>query len=257
MILNVIHSEKALLKFFMIKCDTDAYLCPKNHDLKYSFIYFDLDDTLLDHKHAERNALFDTWSHFNLEHKCTVDQLQHTYHQINVYLWELYGKAELTKELLQQYRFERTLFRLNIELNWKIVSDYYISRYAEHWKWIDGAKEAFYSIKKKYPVGILTNGFAEVQHHKLEKFALMDESIITVISEEIGIMKPQPGIFEKATELAGEPKEQILYVGDSFTSDVVGGSNYGWDVAWFTNEDKESNAKLVFNDWTHLLEFVI
>ncbi|TNE73514.1 HAD family hydrolase [bacterium] len=227
--------------------------------MAYRFIYFDLDDTLLNHRKAEKLALADIWQEFELNKLVTIEQLQETYHHINVFLWEMYGRGEIDRDELQRTRFERTLFRIESTSSWQEVGDRYMERYQEHWTWIKGAQKAFETIKKHYPVGILTNGFAETQRIKLKKFNLDTPEIKIVISEDVGIMKPQAGIFEAATTISGFQSNEILYVGDSYSSDVLGGSGFGWDVAWFTNEtdaDKLALTKLHFNDFQQLLDFL-
>lgn len=227
--------------------------------MAYSFIYFDLDDTLLNHRKAEKLALSEIWNEFALNKIVTLEQLQETYHHINVFLWEMYGRNEISRDELQRTRFERTLFRINSTEDWKTVGDRYMEHYQEHWSWIHGAKEAFNLIRDHYPVGILTNGFAETQRLKLKQFGFDIPEIITLISEDVGVMKPQLGIFEAATELTGCKPEEILYVGDSYTSDVFGSTSFGWDVAWFTQEtdqEKRDLATFCFDDYTSLVKFL-
>jgi putative hydrolase of the HAD superfamily len=70
-------------------------------------------------------------------------------------------------------------------------------------------------------------------------------------------MKPHPKVFDYATELAGVNREDILYVGDSFSSDVVGGSKANWKVAWYTKNPIEQGYKLadlIFDDFGDLLK---
>ena len=69
-------------------------------------------------------------------------------------------------------------------------------------------------------------------------------------------MKPHPKIFDYSTQLVGVERSEILYVGDSFTSDVMGGKEAGWQVAWFTNDPVDEEciiADLVFDDFRKLL----
>ena len=227
--------------------------------MPYRFIYFDLDDTLLNHRKAEKLALEQIWKEFDLKALATVEQLQDVYHHINVFLWEMYGRGEIDRDTLQRTRFERTLFRLNSDLNWKTVGDRYMQFYQQFWEWLPGAEEAFQEILNTYPVGILTNGFAETQRVKLDKFGLNSHQIITLISEDVGVMKPQPGIFDAATRISGVKANEILYVGDSYSSDVLGGTSFGWDVAWYTKETDEKKravATFCFDDFPQLLEFI-
>ncbi len=219
------------------------------------FVYFDLDDTLLDHRRAEKAALADCHEHFaahlNGHH---LQHIQETYHAHNVPLWRDYGQGLITKADLQERRFSNLLTALEVgALAPESLGDYYMSRYAHHWHWIEGAEDAFGTIADQFPVGILTNGFKEQQRAKLDRFpVLLERSASIVISEEVGAMKPDPVLFQHATEKAGVPPEEILYVGDSLHSDVEGGRNAGWQVAWFRGEFGLREDVRVFGEWVEL-----
>jgi len=224
---------------------------------KPKFIYFDLDDTLLDHKSAERAGLKDAYSHFELFDTVEFEKLIATYHQVNKKLWELYGDTQVTKEQLQHDRFEWTLEKLGIDSSRsKEVGSYYLQCYGDHWSWIEGAGEAFSAIRAKFPVGILTNGFSETQKRKFKKFGLHQAADHLIISEDVGYLKPDKRIFDYATRLTGFTSRDILYVGDSYTSDVIGGTEYGWKVAWYNTEknaEDREKTDFVFNDFKDLI----
>lgn len=228
--------------------------------MTYKFIYFDLDDTLLDHRSAEAAALKDLHQHFSLFEGISPDKLIDVYHEVNSKQWTLYSQGDVSREDLQRNRFEQTLQKLGLDdSRYKEVGDYYMQCYRNHWQWIDGAEEAYREVLKNYPVGILTNGFAETQKLKFEKFDLHNSADHVVVSEEVGVLKPHPKVFEHATELAGVAAGEILYVGDSFTSDIEGGSQFGWNTAWYTNNgevQKHQKAEVVFNNFNTLMEFL-
>lgn len=222
------------------------------------FIYFDLDDTLLNHKKAEQAGLKDVHDHFSIFDGVSLEELVHTYHNINKALWERYGRGEIDRQFLHQKRFEDTLEALNLDSSlYEKAGKVYMNYYRTHWEWIDGAKEAYEKIRDSYATGIITNGFAETQRMKLNQFGFDELARHIVISEDIGVMKPHPKIFDFATELCGCEREEILYVGDSYTSDVVGGSNAGWQVAWYSKSDDDThkmNANLIFTEFGDLLK---
>lgn len=109
--------------------------------------------------------------------------------------------------------------------------------YRRHWRWMEGAEPAFRAISKAYPVGIITNGFLETQQRKVEKMELHCATSHILITEELGVMKPHPKVFDVATERAQTDRSSILYVGDSYSSDVTGACRAGWQCAWFTGSD--------------------
>lgn len=226
--------------------------------LNPKFIYFDLDDTLLDHKKAEQAGLRDVHQHFDMFNGVSEENLLDTYHHINKGLWEEYGRGEIDRHELHRRRFQETFRELGVdEAMYDKAGKVYMNYYRNHWEWIEGAKEAYDKVADKYEVGIITNGFAETQRLKIDQFNFKDTARHIVISEDVGVMKPDPKIFDHSTELAGVNREDILYVGDSFTSDVVGGSKASWKVAWFTKTPIEQGYKLadlIFDDFGQLLK---
>lgn len=226
--------------------------------LNPKFIYFDLDDTLLNHKKAEKGGLLDLFQHFDLFNGISEQSLIDTYHHINKGLWEEYALGKIERDELQRRRFQETMADLGINGDqYEEVGKEYMQYYRNHWEWIDGAESAYYKIAEHYPVGIITNGFAETQRLKINQFKFEETARHIVISEDIGEMKPHPKVFDTATELAGENREDILYVGDSFTSDVTGGAKAGWKVAWYTKNPVEQAYKLahlIFKDFGDLLK---
>jgi putative hydrolase of the HAD superfamily len=224
------------------------------------FIYFDLDDTLLDHQRAEKNALKDIHDHFSLFSGVQFGDLMDVYHKINRQQWIYYSEGSIDRRRLQQNRFELTLNELGVDgSRHQEIGKTYMRFYRNHWSWVEGAFEAFEKVRNRYKVGILTNGFSETQKAKFHRFDLYDKAKHLVISEEVGHLKPHPKIFEHATGLTGYKAGEILYVGDSLNSDVKGGADFGWMVAWYTNngtaEDHEK-AVFTFNDFKNLTDYL-
>lgn len=226
--------------------------------LNPKFIYFDLDDTLLDHKKAEEAGLRDVHKHFEMFNGISDVQLLDTYHHINKGLWGEYGRGQIDRHELHRRRFQETFRDLGLdEKMHEEAGKVYMNYYRNHWEWLDGAEKSYQKISDNFDVGIITNGFSETQKLKIDQFKLRETARNIVISEEVGEMKPHPKVFDHATELAGVNREDILYVGDSFASDVVGGAKANWKVAWYTQNPVEQGyklASLIFDDFNDLLK---
>jgi len=241
---------------------------------RFKFAYFDLDDTLLDHRHAERMALADLVTMCPPLRSSSVDRVRSIFHEVNQELWRRYGEGEIDRHALQRRRFEGLLGGLGArDGDAHAIGDLYMRRYAKHWRSIDGSVPAMSRVAERMPVGIITNGFSEVQRHKLDRFpAIRALCSDVLISEDVGYMKPHPELFSVARERAGVDGP-ILYVGDSFESDVLGGVRAGWTVAWFQRDDaSQSEARLsqlaghapdsggsafAFSDWDDLVDRVL
>lgn len=234
---------------------------------RYAFVYFDLDDTLLDHASAERLALADLHGELfpgkTYEATLSIESFQRDYHDTNVELWRRYSIAEITADELRHDRFAVLCDRYGLKADPLQLSSRYMELYSTHWSVIPGALDAFHSIAASTPVGIITNGFAVTQHKKLDRFGeIRVASSAIVISEEFGHMKPSRKLFDHASEQANCSGDTILYVGDSWHSDVEGGIRAGWNVAWFASADRieaapqlDGDSRLTsFSEWSELVE---
>lgn len=230
---------------------------------RFSFVYFDLDDTLLDHRSAERLALADLHAeYFASGDTIGLEQLQHDYHEGNVVLWKRYSLAEITGDELRFSRFATLCDKYAIGIDPMVLSRRYMQLYSRHWTALPGAEQMFDSIATTTRVGIITNGFAATQREKLKRFPrFSDAADAIVISEEFGHMKPSPKLFEHARLQTNCSADEILYVGDSWHSDVEGGLAAGWHVAWYSSETPDArtvsrdsaNRLFQFSDWDALI----
>ena len=217
------------------------------------FVYFDLDDTLLDHTHAEKKALQALYlERSDLFEGTTFLEVHGVYRKINPVVWQKYSAGEFTKTQAKVGRFEQLLEALGVTegnaASW--LADAYLERYSNHWKEVEGAVEAFRQTAALLPVGIMTNGFSEIQRAKLSQFPVFDElSHSVIVSEEVGHLKPDVRLFRHAETAANVAAESILYVGDSLSSDVKGGLGAGWKVAWYSNKVFDSEDVWSFTDW--------
>ena len=211
-----------------------------------AFVFFDLDDTLLDHKHAERAAIADLHVTFG-EHvgHHALAHLHASYHASNApALWADYGAGRISSAELKRLRSERFLATVGAAgLDPLAFSDAYLDRYAVHWTWAAGARDAYHAVADRVPVGILTNGFTEQQRGKLARFPeIARRAAVVVVSEEVGVAKPHRGVFDHALAEASRAlgrslaPHEALMVGDSRASDVEGALGAGWRAVWITGD---------------------
>jgi len=98
------------------------------------------------------------------------------------------------------------------------------------------ALETMQELCEKIPVVLLTNGITVIQKKRLAASPLKDWVQGVVISQEVGVSKPDPRIFEIA--LGGLDPRDALMIGDGITSDVMGANNAGVDVCWYNPKGK-------------------
>lgn len=205
---------------------------------KPEFIFFDIDDTILDHANAQQQALISVHEKYPCLHNTNPDEFRKAFKKVNIGLWHRYSLGEIDRPYLEKHRFTDTFELLGIPCKFSNgIVQFFMDDYRNHWQWISGARESLEQLSQKFRIGFITNGFSEVQKQKAIDFNLDSFSDVLIISEDVGYLKPHPKIFEHAQTKAGVNPEKILYVGDSFSSDVAGSKNVGWNVAWYSKED--------------------
>ena len=85
----------------------------------------------------------------------------------------------------------------------------------------------------------------EVQYSRVENSAIGKYIDKIIVSDDIGISKPNAGIFEYALkELGTEDKKKSIMVGDSLSADIQGGINFGIDTCWVNLKNEYSDGKI-------------
>ena len=131
----------------------------------------------------------------------------------------------------------------NIELPFDDFNTYWDSRLWEFAELLPDARETLEELKKKYKIGIITNGPAEGQRKKLQTagiWDLFDEDLI-IVSGDWPFAKPDVRLFHKACERAGVLPEEAVHVGDLFSRDVIGAYNAGMTPVWIWTQGVRKN----------------
>jgi len=98
-------------------------------------------------------------------------------------------------------------------------------------------------------LGIITNGTPAVQRHVIETLGLARHFQHVVIGEVEGYSKPDRRLFERSLELAGVAAREMLYVGDSLVTDVMGASRAGIPVAWLRTGEQAQHERFPAPDY--------
>lgn len=95
------------------------------------------------------------------------------------------------------------------------------------------AMEVILELKKKYKIGILTNGGLERQYNKIEKCGLKPVIDGMAVSAEVGARKPDARMYEAICQRLDVKPEECVFVGDSFSGDILGAYRYGMIPLWY------------------------
>lgn len=209
-------------------------------------LIFDLDRTLWDFERASRETFSEIHELFILPvAQVPFEDFFSVYRKINEHLWELYRNKQIAKEILRTKRFNLTLehFGLEFKVNTVQIADYYINNISQKAYLFEGSKETLEKLVSRYTLSIMTNGFKEVQYPKLERSGIQHLFSHIFISEEIGINKPNPGIFQFALKELSCTPSQAAMIGDDFEVDIAGAVAVGMKAIWFNPEGEKNGCK--------------
>ncbi|MDE7152809.1 MAG: YjjG family noncanonical pyrimidine nucleotidase [Muribaculaceae bacterium] len=205
---------------------------------KIKWVWVDLDDTLWDFELNSLKSLEKVYAHFGLDRWFNSPaEFIDSYHATNHALWADYNVGKISRDYLMRERFLRPLMAVNYPLEddtWQRFSDYYLDRLAECQGTVPGAHELLHRLRAKgFRIGVLSNGFKEVQYRKMASAGLTDLIDCVVLSDEIGVNKPDRRLYDHAVAKAGTTAAESLIIGDNPDTDILGGINAGWEVIYF------------------------
>jgi len=214
-------------------------------------VFFDLDHTLWDFEANSKLAFVAIFK----RHKLRVDMAKffNYYVPINTKYWRLFRNDKISKENLKTGRLKDTFKILKItvsEAKIEVLAADYLKELPRHNELFPGVFEILDYLKdKNYQMHIITNGFNEVQFEKLEASKLSPYFKEIITSENAGVKKPSPLIFNEAIKSANTVMKQSVMIGDNWEADIMGAKNAGMEAIFcnFDNKPVAENIKSVNN----------
>ncbi|MDR5591739.1 YjjG family noncanonical pyrimidine nucleotidase [Christiangramia sp. SM2212] len=196
-------------------------------------VFFDLDHTLWDFDRNSALAFKEVFEKQKIE--LDIEKFLEVYIPINFKYWELYRNDSVTKEALRYGRLKESFDTLKFETQdttINLIADDYIEYLPNNNHLLEGSIEILDKLKQDYKLHIITNGFEEVQHKKMRNSSILDYFETVTTSEEAGVKKPHPLIFEKAIAKSGANKSNSVMIGDNLEADIIGAHQFGLHVIY-------------------------
>ncbi len=209
--------------------------------MTYTTVLLDFDHTLLDSDTSEIEAYT-----LALRNQGVADPMAHfaTYKRINLALWAAVERGELLPKDVKSKRFELLMGELGLSADIEQMAHDFVVGFATYGDLYPGAVALLEDLADRVRLCLITNGLSEVQRPRIERLGIEKYFDATVVSAEVGVTKPGGAIFDIAFERLGNPaKGDVLMVGDSLSSDIKGGADYGIDTCWYNPNGKTAGPE--------------
>lgn len=231
--------------------------------MKIQHIFFDLDNTLWDHRQNAYLTLKDIFKRENITEKFNInfEEFHQEYFTINEKLWAQIRDGEIDKEYLRKHRFYDSFLFFGVddsELS-QTFEHQFLDEILNYNDLVPGAFQILeYLAEKGYILHILSNGFQEVTHRKCELSGIKNYFKTITSADEINIRKPHPEVYKYALDKANAKTEESMMIGDDWIADVEGGKSFGLEVVFFDvfNDNFEAEGVKVIKKLDELKTFL-
>ena len=200
-------------------------------------LFLDLDDTLLDFGEAERHGILRTLRELGI---APTEETLALYSRINQQQWERFERGEIPREQVLIERFSLLFQALGCGIG--------------HW-FVPGAEALLSRLAPRYRLYLASNGVADTQYSRLESAGISHYFQEIFISEDTGFHKPEKGYFDYCfARIPDFDPAMAMIVGDSLTSDILGGKNAGLRTCWFNRTGRPPRPDIVPDFEIHRLE---
>ena len=211
--------------------------------MKYKLLIFDADDTLFDFKKSERVAFGKTMQAFGFDY----EEKHHLplYDKINRDIWKELEAGAITQKELKIKRFRRLAAHLKSDMDVSAFAACYTKCLSNASYLFEDAYDLVKELHPLYHLVLITNGLTDVQNKRIRQSVIAPFFKEITISEEIGVSKPDPAIFNHALRhFSTVDPSHMLMIGDNLHSDILGGKKMGIDTCWYNPAYLKNETKI-------------
>lgn len=209
--------------------------------MKYKNVFFDLDDTLWATLRNSRETFRQMYEEFHYEQYFhSFESFFEIYQTRNLQLWDAYDDGKMTKEELNKERFYHPLKKVGVYD--EALAERFAKRFFQIIPTKTGvmpyAKELLDYLSPQYNLYILSNGFREIQEHKMKSAGLDHYFNDIILSDDIQVNKPHPELYQYAFSTTHSSPDDSIMVGDSWKNDIIGARNVNLQQIYYNVEGR-------------------
>jgi putative hydrolase of the HAD superfamily len=192
-------------------------------------IAFDMDNTLIDRQGAFVRCVRDM---IEEDTKKSIDDM--LFSQFMEHFLILDNNGMGNKEIIFNYYIEY----FHLDLTWDIIMNRWVDRLAGYMRLMEDTVEVLDELSKRYRLAILTNGDSVSQRGKLKTFPHLNWFEIVMVAGDYPWAKPDVRIFELLCEKLKVKPDEVVFVGDTIDSDIVGAKKAGMRTIWIQGNEQ-------------------
>lgn len=226
---------------------------------KIKAVLFDLDDTILNTKDAQANAICEFKGFFDEFNSISRTEFKRVWDKITEECYEEYLNKKYSFGRMRIQRMKKLFSKYGTNISDEEAKDRfkkYLKTYKNNWMLFDDSEEMIKEIKSKYKVAILSNGDSNYQREKIKRVGLDKYFSDIIISGEVGYEKPKKEIFELACKKVGELPKNCVMIGDKYKVDIEGSTNAGINAIWVNRKNQKINYKYQIKEIKELKNYL-
>ncbi|MBR6643946.1 MAG: YjjG family noncanonical pyrimidine nucleotidase [Lachnospiraceae bacterium] len=209
-------------------------------------VFFDADNTLIDHRECEKQALLAVFQGIGVTYK---EEYQTIFRPLDRRLWDsvAQGTCPVSRKEIPEYRFKVLFEQLGIEYqDYSRVNELFKEGLTSSSALMEHAEEIVqYLYEKKYRLYVVTNGKVNLQRPRVMNSNIAKFITDIIVSEEVGADKPSPKMFQVLLKRVNLTSKEVIMVGDSLDKDVQGAHNAGIRAVWFNQDECINDSGIV------------
>lgn len=203
-------------------------------------VLIDIDDTIFDFEKCSKISFLKTLEKFNLKFK---EEDFSYFNKVNDILWtkQKLGEINIKEVFIKRDYLMVKYFNLDIEKG--LFNDLFVKFLYDEIEMVDGIEDLLLYLSDKYKIFTASNGIYKMQENRLKKSNLDKYFDKIFVSDKIGFEKPDKKFFQKIMDLTKFSNDDLIMIGDSIKSDIIGAKNSKIKSIYFNKEDKKITDK--------------
>ncbi|MDU5559681.1 YjjG family noncanonical pyrimidine nucleotidase [Anaerococcus vaginalis] len=203
-------------------------------------VLIDIDDTIFDFEKCSKNSFLKTLEKFNIKFK---EEDFSYFNRVNDILWtkQKLGEINIKEVFIKRDYLMGKYFNIDIEKG--LFNDLFVKFLYDEIEMVDGIEDLLLYLSDKYKIFTASNGIYKMQENRLKKSNLDKYFDKIFVSDKIGFEKPDKKFFQKIMDLTKFSNDDLIMIGDSIKSDIIGAKNSKIKSIYFNKEDKKITDK--------------